>query len=133
MRKPVILFALAFLFIFCGCSYASLVVVEQNVYGYSLNQWCDAIYLAEGGSHAQYPYGIRSVKCEGKEGCREVCKRTVRNNVKRYKKYGYKQYPQFIQFLGERFCPTKGRNLSASEKRLNKNWIHNVERILNEQ
>lgn len=105
---------------------ASIVVKQENVYGYSLNQWANAIYLAEGGSNAQYPYGIRSVKCQGQEECRKVCVRTIKNNAKRYKNYGYRKYPSFIQFLGSRFCPTEGRNLSKSEKCLNGNWQKNV-------
>lgn len=93
-------------------------------------QIVNAIYLSEGGDHATYPYGIRSIKCESKSACRNICLTTVRHNRKRFEEYGYREYPQFVQFLGERYCPTKGRNLSSSEKRLNKNWVKNVEYFL---
>ena len=32
----------------------------------------------------------------------------------------------YISFLGSRYCPTKGENLTDNEKKLNKYWIGNV-------
>lgn len=108
------------------CAQRNAIVVK----GWSDNQIVNAIYLAEGGSHARYPYGIRSIKCESKEACRAICKNTVRNNRKRYlndENYGK---ITFIEFLGNRFAPTKG-NLSKSELAVNKNWKRNVTWFLN--
>ena len=92
--------------------------------------YVNAIYLAEGGNHAQYPYGIKSIKCTSESLCRNICLTTVRNNKRRYKEYGYKIYPRFIQFLGSRFCPTTDRNLTQIERKLNQYWIKNVEYFL---
>ena len=107
--------------------------VEANnkiiIKGYTNEQICNAIYKAEGGSKAQFPYGIRSVKCESKEACRKVCLNTIRNNRKRFEKDASFGKITFIEFLGSRFCPTKGK-LSNAENRLNKNWVKNVNYFL---
>ena len=58
-------------------------------------QIVNAIYLAEGAEKAVKPFGILSVPCEGYDECRQICLNTVRNNRKRYKDYGYKQYDTF--------------------------------------
>jgi hypothetical protein len=86
-----------------------------------------AIYLAEGGSSAQFPYGIRSVKCATKDECRQICKNTIRNNRRRYAK-NPGNAKDFISYLGSRYCPTGGYGgkLSKAEKKLNKNWDSNV-------
>ena len=86
-----------------------------------------AIWVAEGGHKTNYPYGIKSVKCAKGEngGCKAVAVRTVKNNVKRWKKAvkvdGYKG--DYLQFLWERFCP-------PTAHALNKHWRKNVERGL---
>ncbi len=90
----------------------------------------NAIYLAEGGKNAEFPFGIRSVKCSGYTECRKICRNTVKRNQQRFKKYGYKDAPDFITFLGNRYCPTQGRGLSKAEQRLKKNWIKNVKYFL---
>lgn len=97
---------------------------------YTNTEIVNAIFLAEGGKAATYKYGIRSVKYRNEAEARKICFNTVRNNRKRFKAYGYKQHSSFIQFLGSRYCPTKGRNLTQSEKRLNGNWVRNVEMFL---
>jgi len=89
---------------------------------YTNEAYVNAIYKAEGGRNAEYPYGIRSIKCTGEE-CRRICFNTVKNNRQRYKEYGFKQYPNFIDFLGSRYCPVKAEN---DPKGLNKNWKKNV-------
>lgn len=87
----------------------------------------NAIYQAEGGAKAKFPYGIRSVSCNDKQSCRNVCKNTVRNNRKRYAVLEKGKFANFIQFLGSRYCPTIGRTLSKAERKLNGNWTRNVE------
>jgi hypothetical protein len=104
---------------------AILLLAPCVSFAYTDKQIVDAIYLAEGGAKAKYPYGIRSVNCESESSCRKVCENTVRNNRKRFASYGHKQYSDFIAFLGSRYCPTKG-NLSKAETRLNGNWVKNV-------
>jgi hypothetical protein len=91
---------------------------------YSDEEIVNAIYKAEGGEKAQYPYGIRSIPCSGKESCGKICRNTVRNNRKRFAK-NPGTHTSFISFLGSRYCPTRG-NLSKAEKKLNGNWEKNV-------
>jgi hypothetical protein len=101
-----------------------------NIEGYSINQWANAIYMAEGGIHAEYQYGIRSINYSSTIEARRMCENTVRHNEKRFRQYGYKRYSRFIEFLASKYCPTIGRHLTKSERRLNKFWINNVQYYL---
>jgi len=103
----------------CGTAYAA--TPEY------FNQVVDAIYQAEGGVTAQYPYGIRSIPCDGAAACRRICYNTVRNNWRRWETAG--RPGDYIDFLGSKYCPTSG-NLSPAERRLNGNWIRNVRYFL---
>ena len=85
----------------------------------------NSIYIIEGGTKAQYAYGIRSIPYKTIADARRYCLNTVRNNRKRYANYGYKQYPDFLSFLASRYCPTQGK-LSKTEKRLNGFWLRNL-------
>ena len=88
-----------------------------------------AIYQAEGGTRAKKPYGVLSVKCEGKEGCGRIVDNSIRNNLKRWKKQGGKHdVDAFIAFFGARWCPIGVKN---DPLELNKNWVGNVSSIYN--
>jgi hypothetical protein len=84
----------------------------------------NAIYKAEGGHKAVYPYGIRSVKTNDP---RKVCFNTVKNNRVRFVKQN--KHKDFISFLGSRYCPTTGK-ISRREKEVNRHWIKNVNYFL---
>lgn len=90
---------------------------------YTDEQIVNAIYQAEGGDHAKYPYGIRSIKCGSRAECYRICRNTVKNNRQRFKQYGYKSHQDFISFIASRYCPIGVRN---DPKNLNKNWLKNV-------
>ena len=107
--------------ILVGCLIFLPVVWGEETY--TDDELADAIYLAEGGKNTKYPYGIRSVKCEGKDECRQVCLNTVRNNRKRYADYGYKTHKSYLEFLANRYSPIDADN---DPKGLNKNWLKNV-------
>ncbi len=94
---------------------------------YTNNQIVNAIYKAEGGDHAKYPYGIRSIECRSRIECSIVCLNTVKNNRQRYIKYGYKSYSDFIAFLASKYCPIGAGN---DPKKLNQNWLKNVRYFL---
>ena len=100
-------------------SLASCVYAQE----WSNEEIVNAIFKAEGGYKAQYLFGIRSIKCEGYENCRQICYNTVRNNRKRFKEYGYKDYDTFLEFLASRYAPI---GVSNDPKGLNKNWLKNV-------
>lgn len=95
---------------------------------YSDAEIVNAIYQAEGGSRAQYLYGIRSVPYDTPEEARRICFNTVRNNRARYAEYGYKTYNTYLEFLASRYCPVGADN---DPKGLNKNWLKNVKYFLN--
>jgi hypothetical protein len=66
------------------------------------------------------------VRCENKADCRKICANTIKKNRIRFADYGHKQFADFLEFTGSRYCPTRGGNLSEAEKRLNGNWVKNV-------
>lgn len=122
---------LAFCFIFSAAIFLfSLIGGCNEAHAYSDSQYCTAIYLAEGGAKAEYPYGIRSVTCAATTECKIICINTVRNNRQRYSEYGHKKFDRYLEFLGSRYCPVDGRGLTAAEKRVNQNWVKNVDYFL---
>lgn len=91
------------------------------------NKVADAIYKAEGGKHARYAYGIKSVKYRGVGNAREICLRTIRHAHKDWVSGGCKG--EFLTFLRDRYCPVRG-NITANEKRLNVHWLKNVKKFM---
>ena len=94
-------------------------VSEPN---YTNEEICDSIWYAEGGNKTKFPYGIKSVYCYGEEECRNVCLNTVKNNRKRYKEYGYKNFETYLSFLASKYCPISVRGCE--------NWERNVRYFL---
>jgi len=102
-----------------------------------VEQLATAIFHAEGGWNTNYLFGIKSIKCEGYDECRRICKNTIRNNIGRFRVYENaqsvptnrvvsSQRKNYLQFLQSRYCPLDGDTLTTSEKRLNKHWLKNV-------
>lgn len=89
---------------------------------YTDEEICQAIYQIEGGQNTKYHYGIKSVKCEGKERCKKVCLNTVKNNRIRYAQYGHEKYGIFLEFLASRYCP--------NGEYLCENWLSNLKYYL---
>ena len=140
---------------YCSCSMCELKAAEDNQKKDTMHRWIgifimaliiltilfvafapaeeftdtqivNAIYMAEGGPHATYPFGIRSVYCSGYMECRKVCERTVKHYRREYQERCIDQrHESFISYLQRHYCPTNG-HLSRSEERLNKNWIKNI-------
>lgn len=82
----------------------------------------EAIFWAEGGLHTQWPYGIKSVYCQGVAECKQICLNTIENNRVRYAEYGYREYKDYLSFLGSRYCPA---SVDGCE-----NWLPNVKSLL---
>lgn len=114
----IVLSALIFTVLICANSYAQ---------DYTVDDYVNAIYWAEGGKNARKPFGILSVKCEGYEDCRTICENTVRNNIRRFREYGHKEFNDYLSFLASRYAPVGAGN---DPKNLNKNWIKNVKWFL---
>lgn len=106
------------------------ILFANTTFNYSDDEIANAIYWAEGGEKTNYIFGIKSIKCRGYNECRRICKNTIRNNRRRYKEYGHKEFKDYLSFLASRYCPTTGKNLSGSERKLNKYWIKNVKYFL---
>lgn len=95
--------------------------------GYSCNKIVDAIYRIEGGKNTNYPFGIKSVKCDGYDECRQVCLNTVRNNVNRWRKAEAEgDTRDYLTFLYHRYCPPQAHHLNA-------HWLKNLLSILNQE
>lgn len=96
-----------------------IVLCPVDATGWTDIEIANSIFWSEGGRQAQYAYGIRSVKYSSWREAREICLRTIRNNKKRYLKYGYKTHKDFISFLASRYAP-------LSAHKINRNWKKNV-------
>ncbi len=116
----IILFLIAMVFIWLtGCAWADTITIKQeSIAGYSLNQWCNAIYKAEGGAKTAHPYGI--LKRYTTTTPLEACKNTVRHKYSNWKREG--RHGTFLSYLGAKYCPVGCDNDTGN----NKNWINNV-------
>lgn len=99
-------------------------------HAYTDKQIVNAIYKAEGGENAKFPYGIRSVRCISTEDCRNVCLRTVKNNRIRHSKDVRRKTEAYLVYLSRVYAPIKASN---DPKGLNRNWLRNVTYFLNNQ
>lgn len=86
----------------------------------------DAIYQAEGGPKTRHPFGVLSVKCDGYQDCRRICRNTVRNNHKRWLAAG--QPDEFLAYLQRRYAPTQGATNDPTGS--NRFWLKNVRYFL---
>ncbi len=91
----------------------------------------EAIYRAEGAENTRYPYGIMGYGKLSKDKAYKICMNTIRNSRKRWVNAGKPE--DFIIFLGNRYVPTEGKNLSALERELNPNWVRNVKFFINKK
>jgi hypothetical protein len=85
----------------------------------NVERLADAIYRAEGGAKTTHPYGILAHYKYTTP--RQACINTIKHAQRDWDGKG-----DFIEFLGGRYCPTKGKYLTKAERNLNKNWIKNV-------
>ena len=93
---------------------------ENDAMTYPAEKIVDAIYLAEGGSKAQFLYGIRSVRYTGALEARQICLNTVRNQYKRHRAHTCGK--PYMQCLADRYCPIGCDNDTGT----NKYWLKNV-------
>jgi hypothetical protein len=93
------------------------VYAETN---YTNDQIANAIYLTEGGTKTNYPYGILVYYKHTTP--RQACINTIEHARRDWNGKG-----DFIEFLGGRYCPIGANN---DPRRLNKNWIKNIKYFL---
>lgn len=102
---------------------------------YSDDEIADAIWKAEGcDKYCDYLFGIRSVNyktggsyADDYKEARRITLNTIRNNRKRYAKYGHETHATFLEFLSSRYAPIGAKN---DPRGLNKNWLKNVQFFL---
>jgi hypothetical protein len=112
MKKIIFTFLLLFIL-------ANIANAEEY---YTNEAIAEAIFISEGGYKTHWPYGIKSVYCNGIEECKKICINTIQNNRIRYSEYGYKQYKDYLSFLASRYCPI---SVDGCE-----NWLPNVRSYL---
>ena len=81
-----------------------------------------AIRKSEAGKNGN-EFGIKNPEANNLDKQAGWAAATIVKNRKRWIDSGKKI--EFIEFLGNRYCPTTG-NLTEKEKELNKNWVKNV-------
>lgn len=98
---------------------------ERNGIRYKSDDWylLLAIRLSENGRPGR-EFGIMNPKANNLDKQAGWCAATIMNHHKRTNTTAVDH--SFIHSLGNRYCPTKGKNLTNDEKRLNKYWIKNV-------
>jgi hypothetical protein len=79
----------------------------------------DAIYIAEGGARAKWPYGVLRVKDPKK--ARRICLQIIETESQVYDRLLEQGLVEvsFIEHLGARYCPPHAN-------KLNKNWVKNT-------
>ena len=112
---------LMIIFLLTGCAQASdkVIIKVPNIEGYSAQEWCNAIFWAEGGYKTNHPYGILTKYKHTSP--RQACINTVSNNHARWLSSASKL--PYIAFLSNRYAPIGAKNDPGG---LNKNWVKNV-------
>lgn len=77
----------------------------KEINRYTNNEIVNAIFIIEGGHNTKYPYGIKSISCDGLKKCKKICYTTIVRNKMRYVAFGYKDHNSFLQYLQSRYCP----------------------------
>jgi hypothetical protein len=113
MKKLLTAICLALACLFCW-------QIGEDCLGATVEQIADAIYKAE--NSTKFPYGIKSIDTHGDAVyARKICINTINHAAKDWNGKG-----DFIEFLGNRYCPPKAHSL-------NKNWTRNVKYFLRKE
>lgn len=112
----------ALMVLMAGCACAKEVIIQPNIDGYSVNQWCEAIRHAEG-VNSKHPYGILT-KYKHTTPL-QACRNTVAHKWRDYSALPSKtrQSKRFLEYLQERYAPINAKN---DPNGLNRNWVKNV-------
>ncbi len=102
------------------CAIAAIIVISTVAIGraedWTNDQIADAIYIAEGGSKTNHPYGI--LEKYKHTTPREACINTIKHARRDWNGKG-----EFLVFLRDRYCPIGASNDPTG---LNINWLTNV-------
>jgi len=94
-----------------------------NVYAERL---ADAIYIAEGGAKAKWPYGVLRVKDPKK--ARRICLQIIETESQVYDRLLEQRFVElsFIDFLALRYCPPHAHPLNSSWPKNVKFWFRKL-------
>lgn len=92
-------------------------------HAYTPEEYCQAIYKAEGGTHTKHPYGILAKYRHTSP--KQACLNTVRHRMSLWRESGLKM--PFTAYLGLSYCPIGASNDPSG---LNRNWESNVSYFL---
>lgn len=87
---------------------------------------CEAIWYEEGADKTNYSYGIKSVRCNDQESCRDICLRTVKRSHNRFITDHGRTVKDFVVFLSRSY--DAGDSRKDQEK-----WAHNVMLLYKQQ
>lgn len=100
-----------------GCAYS------QTIQGIDVDRLANAIYIAEGGSLTNHPYGILAKYKHTTP--RQACINTIKHKLRDFNREIITQLDEreFIAYLGQTYCPVGASNDPGG---LNLNWVGNV-------
>ncbi len=103
-----------------GCERPAM--ASELIAGYSVDQWANAIYIAEGGNKTNHPYGI--LARYKTTTARQACINTFRHYWKDYSALPSKtrKSKRFLDYASNRYCPIG----SNTDNGTCKNWPINV-------
>ena len=81
------------------------IAFANNSQKYTTDDYCNSIFIAEGGYSATYLYGIRSITYKDEAQARQYCKNTVYNTLIKYRKARCKPEWGDLTCLANRYCP----------------------------
>lgn len=95
----------------------------QTIQGIDIDRLANAIYISEGGSHTNHPYGIL-IKYKNTTA-RIACINTIKHKLHDFKREveTILDEREFIAYLGKTYCPVGASNDPSG---LNVNWVGNV-------
>jgi len=107
-----------FAILLCIGGIAYILILPGCAYGYTVDQYANAIYKAEGGAKTRHPYGILAHYKH--TTARQACINTIKHQYNRWTISGRKM--PFTAFLGHVYAPIGCSNDVGT----NQYWVKNV-------
>lgn len=101
--------------------------VQAETVAVYLNKVADAIYWAEGGKKAKHPYGLIYYHIPN-HLYRDICLEYLNDY---YTEWLTERNTDFLTYLASKWAPIKGRGVTRSASKLNRNWLKNVRYFVN--
>lgn len=127
-ESPRLWFIIAIVILYMTISYSTAASAE-GLEGYTLDQWADAIYVAEGGERAKWPYGVIYAGCSWDDVafCRKVARNTVYRTLVRYREGRCQLNEDSFSCMARRYAPIGADN---DPRGFNHHWQKNMVALL---